>query len=330
MITSTPQITNKGRELLTRAAGGEQIIFTGFKAGDGTVPAGTSVATLTDIISSKLTFPVSGINTHTGGVEVIGAFDNSDFATEFRFRELGLFCKGEDNTVYLFAYCNDGDNAGILRPSTATVLSEQRVAIDIAVGNTDHITAVLDDSMLYVTMTEFNAHKHSAADITSGTLPVARGGTGTDGTPVVLFEVENGNVVTNQIMNENAMTLITTGTITISGLTMECSSIDFAQAKIVKIGRRVSGFITAQVKTTFNDPNGLGKSVYLLYGTNYARVVTGDIVPIGTAFRAYESSSIMRYAPVACIGSGAMLVLSSNSFAANDVVSAYFEFDVAG
>ncbi|MBQ6164795.1 MAG: hypothetical protein IJK23_10010 [Clostridia bacterium] len=327
MIASTPQITNKGRELLTRAAGGEQITFTGFKAGDGTVPSGTSVATLTDIISSKLTFAVSGINTHTGGVEVIGTFDNSDFATEFRFRELGLFCKGEDNTVCLFAYCNDGDNAGILRPSTATVLSEQRVAIDIAVGNAENITAVLDDSMLYVTMTEFNSHKHSAADITSGILPRSRGGTGCDGSSETLFLVEDGEIEINTIMSQGALAFVTTGSDPSGGITVTGSSIDFEEAGIIKDGNRIYGSINARVKTVFNDSK-FGKIVNLLYGTMFDVLMFCQYNPCGSAFRAYDSSGTIRLAPIVSMLYPTKFVVGNNSLAAGDMIAAYFEFDV--
>lgn len=325
MITNNPIITNKGRELISRALGGEQITFTGFKAGDGELSG--SAAELTDLISAKLSFNVSGMNTHVDGVEIIGAFDNTDFSTAFRFRELGLFCKGEDNIVYLFAYCNDGNDSGMLRPSTETATSEQRVSIDIAVSDTSNITAVLDSSVLYVTMTQFNAHKHSAADITSGILPIAKGGTGTDGRPEVLFLVESGEIEKNTIMSQGALTFVTTGSYQQGGITLTGSSIDFAEAEIIKQGNRIYGYIEASVKTVFND-SGLGKMVYLLYGTMFDMVVSGSYNPCGSAFRGYESSGTVRLSPIVSIGLPTMFVVGSNSLTAGDMIVAHFEFDV--
>lgn len=176
MFQSSPILTTAGLNLLLRAVGGEQITFTRFKIGDGVVPSGTSPADLTDLVSVKLAFPIAGVDdTKPRYLTINGHFSSLDVAEDFRLRELGLFCKGEDNVEKLYCYINDGEEgAGTVKAAGCAVLTEQDVSIIVAVGNAPNVHVELEEGILYAK----KVHTHSAADIVSGILPVERGGTG--------------------------------------------------------------------------------------------------------------------------------------------------------
>lgn len=90
----TPQLTNAGWELLTRAIGGETITFTGMKVGDGSAPS--APADLTDLVSEVYAFGIDEINTSVSQqVSVKGEFDSSEIPYDFYFRECGLFCAAD-------------------------------------------------------------------------------------------------------------------------------------------------------------------------------------------------------------------------------------------
>ena len=176
MFQSSPILTTAGINLLLRAVGGEQITFTRFKIGDGVVPSGTSPADLTDLVSVKLAFPIAGVDdTKPRYLTINGHFSSLDVAEDFRLRELGLFCKGEDNVEKLYCYINDGEEgAGTVKAAGCAVLTEQDVSIIVAVGNAPNVHVELEEGILYAK----KVHTHDAADIVSGILPVERGGTG--------------------------------------------------------------------------------------------------------------------------------------------------------
>lgn len=62
-------------------------------------------------------------------------------------------------------------------PNTSSVLEGATVA-DVAVARVTFDALTPSAEWLLPSMSQFVGHKHSAADMTSGTLPVARGGTG--------------------------------------------------------------------------------------------------------------------------------------------------------
>lgn len=158
MISVAPTITTAGKNLLLRAIGGETITFTRFKIGNGELSE-AEIASMTDLINPLVEFPITDIDTSEKGfVKLTGTFDSTYITSDFRWRELGIFCKGEDGIETLYAYSNDGANAGMLKANAADVVAEQTVALIIAVGEATSVTAILSESVLYAPKTEFDAH----------------------------------------------------------------------------------------------------------------------------------------------------------------------------
>lgn len=143
MIASAPQLTNVGKSLLMRAIAGEQITFTRFKAGSGSLSAGQTIEELTDLIETVLAFSVNSVDTDDAGegsIAITGEFTSEDVTEDFVWRELGLYAKGEDNVEILYAYANDGEHAGIVRAISTDVLTTQTVTTIVAVDEAENIT----------------------------------------------------------------------------------------------------------------------------------------------------------------------------------------------
>ena len=158
MISVAPTITEAGKNLQLRAIGGETITFTRFKIGNGELGE-TDPETMIELINPLVNFPITDIDTSDRGyVKLTGTFDSTYITSDFRWRELGIFCKGEDDIEVLYAYSNDSDNAGMLKANSADVVTEHTVALIIAVGDAENVTAILSESVLYAPKTEFDAH----------------------------------------------------------------------------------------------------------------------------------------------------------------------------
>ena len=103
MISVSPTITDAGKNLLLRAIAGEQIIFTQFKIGNGELGE-TKIADMEELLNPLVSFDINEIDTSEKGfVKLTGKFDSTYIKTDFRWTELGVFCKGEDDKEVLYA-----------------------------------------------------------------------------------------------------------------------------------------------------------------------------------------------------------------------------------
>ena len=159
MISTAPSLTERGKSLLMRAIGGEQITFTRFKAGSGSLPSGSDGSNLNDLITPVLAFSISDVdNTQEGLIALTGEFDNESVTNDFTWRELGIFAKGEDNAEILYAYANDGADAGVVRQLNSDVLTIQEVTMIVAVGEAENVTAVYSPHSQYALASDLSAH----------------------------------------------------------------------------------------------------------------------------------------------------------------------------
>lgn len=159
MIGKAPVLTNSGQNLFIRAIGGEQVTFTRFKIGNGTLPSGSDGHNLDNLINPIVAFGISEVDdTNEGYLTVNGHFDSTDVPSDFKLRELGLFCKGEDNIEHLYCYCNDGNNAGTIKANESDVSSEHDITLVIAIGEAEHVTAIISEGTLYASKEAFEDH----------------------------------------------------------------------------------------------------------------------------------------------------------------------------
>ncbi len=165
MIATAPSLTDQGKSLLMRAIGGEQITFTRFKVGSGSLASGQTIDSLTDLITPVLAFAITDMDdTQEGLLALTGEFDNSDVEADFTWRELGIFAKGEDNTEVLYAYSNDGADAGIVRQLNTDVITQQEVTMIIAIGEAENVTAVYSPHQQYALAADLAEHTENTSN----------------------------------------------------------------------------------------------------------------------------------------------------------------------
>ena len=97
-------------------------------------------------------------DSNEGYLLVTGHFNSLDVPSEMKFRELGIFAQGEDEVEKLYAYVNDGDDAGTLMPNLSNIYSEQEITLVLAIGEAENVTAMLVPDTLYAPKSDFDAH----------------------------------------------------------------------------------------------------------------------------------------------------------------------------
>ncbi len=148
-----PTIT--GQSMLAEAISTQQeLIFTSIRLGDGVLAESDVPTEFTALKAQKL---VADINTFDdslkaqGKVTLIATIDNSGVDTGFFARELGVFGKvGAEGAEQLFAYCNAGNYADYM-PDKTSQLDETQLAVQLAVGATANVTAIIN-SLQYATL----------------------------------------------------------------------------------------------------------------------------------------------------------------------------------
>lgn len=156
MVQTTPQLTDAGRSLLLRAIAGESVEFTRFKLGNGSAP--DNEGALTDLVNPILAYPFDEATTGEGYIELTGSFDSTAVESEFKCRELGIFARGEDNTELLYAYANDAEQAGWIRPGGTDAVSEYKTSVVVAIGSAEHVTAIISTSQIYAAKDDLDSH----------------------------------------------------------------------------------------------------------------------------------------------------------------------------
>ncbi len=205
MFTRPPVLTDMGKTLLLRAAAGEQITFTKFQVGDGALAHGETEETalaLKHVVIDDLPITLAEDTEEDGYIKITGSFDSHSHVQEdFVWAELGLIAEDEDGVEYLYAYAYEAEYAELLKVSGADVAVEQTFSVIIAIGDSENITVYVLPHTTYADKADFDAHvadhnnphqvtaaqagaapavhTHDAGtDITTGVLPVERGGTG--------------------------------------------------------------------------------------------------------------------------------------------------------
>lgn len=153
------KITTNGLSLQYKAQTGKELKFTKFILGDGTYTG--SIRDLTSLVSPKETVDVKRLNiTGSGSTKkvIIGFdLDTSKITTGFYLREIGLYAKDPDTSEEILVfYTNAGDTADYISSSTSSTITTKMVNAELYISDVANITATIDTSLSYVTITQFN------------------------------------------------------------------------------------------------------------------------------------------------------------------------------
>lgn len=144
------KLTNKGIELLAAILNGDNVQFTKIKMGDGVEPS--NFMTLTNLVNTRQTLNIARKEVVNKTTLLLGAnLSGTDVGSGFYWREVGIFAKNldGDNTEYLFSYDNAGDQASYI--PAGGIVTEQLIDLQITVGNTDNVTVLIDESLVFAT-----------------------------------------------------------------------------------------------------------------------------------------------------------------------------------
>ena len=178
---------------------GGSITFTKIALGDG--GAQSDKNTVNDLTNKKLEIGISEAETHEGYLVLTGYCNSSELNEAFYGKELGVYAQDADGNEYLYAYRYSESEVDFFPSKNSGRVIEIVFSVVVQVGAAENVSAILIDSDAFASKTEFKnhcnadnphkitcktigaspqAHMHSADDVKSGILPVARGGTGAD------------------------------------------------------------------------------------------------------------------------------------------------------
>ena len=163
MISTKPTLTNAGRALLIRALAGEQLTFTRMALGSGTLGAAQDPDDLTALIHEEMSLTPAELDASQEGLlSITTDFNSEDVPRDFKWRELGIFAKGsEDNIELLYAYANDGDNAGTLKVITTDIQTEQTLTVVVEVTGVEDVSAIFNPHPAYAPAITLTGHMNN-------------------------------------------------------------------------------------------------------------------------------------------------------------------------
>mgnify|MGYP002624498310 CR=1 FL=1 len=184
MSFPTLTVTDGGRGLLLAAmnqlGGTSHVVkFTRVKIGNGTAPE--NIRAMTQIVNELDEAPITNFERGTNSVTVTFLYDNSDVATAFYWKEVGLLARldNDASTETLFAYTNAGNDAEKVPAATGAFYEENTYKLEIIVDNTQDLAATVK-SLTYATKEDLdnhiqtygqNVHHETAMSIGLGNVP---------------------------------------------------------------------------------------------------------------------------------------------------------------
>ena len=307
-----PTIT--GQSMLAEAISTQQeLIFTSIRLGDGVLTESDVPTEFTALKAQKL---VADINTFDdslkaqGKVTLIATIDNSHVDTGFFASELGVFGKvGTEGAEQLFAYCNAGNYADYM-PDKTSQLDETQLAVQLAVGATANVTAIIN-SLQYATLKNISdaitAHDEDE-DAHDGILVKVRNLLG----DIVTHLASSAAISISSLNTNSVFYRLLQYALTAAGVQYNFTN---ANAWYICLGALFGGLIIQGGNTTFQSP-----------ATN--QVITKTITPaINVSDYLWQASVAITNAPQNIHTCYSQKVLYLHAIQAYNTISVYY-FDV--
>lgn len=176
--------TNKGQQYIAKAMAGKTLVLTKAQYGNGMLPEGTGILTMTALVSPLADMPISKQQTKENCVITTTQFTNrinGNILEPFHLMEAGILGKvinadgsdDEDAPEILLFYANAGstDKADYI-PGT---LTEFIINWPLTISESANVTVNIDESLIYPTMKDLN--KRVPFDISIATKEEAEAGT---------------------------------------------------------------------------------------------------------------------------------------------------------
>lgn len=154
-------ITAKGYNLLAESiATKKAVVFTKVVVGNGD-DSGKNISQMTNVISPKMTLPVSSaVKDGDGQYMITATLSNSTVEEGFFPKEVALFAKIDGGEEVMYSYTNGGNQVGYI-PDKNTPIDSEIYKIRTKIGNASNITFVHQDGT-YITQADLKAHDAAA------------------------------------------------------------------------------------------------------------------------------------------------------------------------
>jgi phage-related tail fiber protein len=143
-------LTDKGRNLLSKALTGTALHFTKVALGDGVWDSSVNPENLDDLVSKKIDLPINNLSVTGDGTAVLRfVLTNSGLTDGFFTREIGIYANDPDlgEILYAVTYSNNPD----FIPADGVVKIENVTDIYTVVSNAQNVTAVISDTVVIAT-----------------------------------------------------------------------------------------------------------------------------------------------------------------------------------
>lgn len=149
--------TNQGRNLQAKAETGVKLSFTRIAMGDGEL-SGQSISELTNLIHWVKDINITTLKPLSGGYASVGGrITNQGLATGFYWREVGLFATDPNLGEILYCYGNARALAEYIPAYGGGQVLDRYFNIEAIIGNASNVSAIINESLVYVTRNEFDA-----------------------------------------------------------------------------------------------------------------------------------------------------------------------------
>ena len=152
-------LTNKGRSLFAKAQAGKELKIKRVVIGDGELGGTESLLGLEQLKHEIVSFNIANIKTVNDKIaKILFVLKNEDIATGFYWRELGVIAEDPDTKEdILYCYGNARDNGDYIGAGGGVDLLEKYINIDLIIENVQNVTAVIDDSVVFIVRNEFES-----------------------------------------------------------------------------------------------------------------------------------------------------------------------------
>lgn len=160
-------LTQDGLSLLAKGQTGVAIVYTRATIGDGYLPDGTALNTLTALVHETKSLEISSISASDPGlVTVRTSLSNQGLLVGTYVREVGLFATDPDIGEILYCVANADDLADYLPPEGTDVV-EEVLNLNTIIGDAENVSAVISVSLVYATaqdLDDLRSETNSALD----------------------------------------------------------------------------------------------------------------------------------------------------------------------
>lgn len=146
-------LTNKGKRLLAKGQAGTTISFSRAEVGSGTLTAGDDVLAKTSLVQVVKSLPITSVSVKQNHAQVTMNFSNQSISTPFYWREVGLYATDPDEGEILYAYGYEENHVEYIPTFSASPM-EFIFSMIIQIGDSTNVTAVVDGSLVYCTITQ--------------------------------------------------------------------------------------------------------------------------------------------------------------------------------